>query len=251
MGRNKMKDKLKGLGIGIIIGSMVMGTTVFAGSNVKLNAVFENVKYMFDGVEKQSGQSIIYNGQLYVSANSFAKNNGKEFTYDGKNKTAWVGKKQGSFKYLSDIKYARSEKKESKFHFNKWVEVQGRAENYSGSFTIADNKYLHGIGLENLSYMSNVGVGSLEYNLNGNYKKLTAFAGIDDYSKDSDNPGTIKIIADGNEIYSSPEMMAGDMPIEINLDVTGALKLRIEFITTGEDYLSSTMIDLVEAKLFQ
>ncbi|OKP91512.1 hypothetical protein A3842_02905 [Paenibacillus sp. P3E] len=246
-----MKDKLKGLMVGLTIGSLVAGSTVFAGTNVKLNAVLENVKYMFNGVEKQSSQSIIYNGQLYVSASSFAKNSGQDFTYDGKNKTAWVGKKEGTYKYLSDLSYARTDKKDTKFHFNKWDNAGSSIPSNNGNFIIADNKYLHGIGLENLFYMSNNGTGSIEYNLNGKYKKLTGFIGIDDYSKDSANTGQIKIIADGQEIYSSPEMLGGDLPREIKLDISGVLKLRIEFSTEGEDYRSSTFIDFAEAKLFQ
>ncbi|MEK3905021.1 NPCBM/NEW2 domain-containing protein [Paenibacillus sp. FSL R7-0179] len=246
-----MKDKLKGLMVGLTIGSLVAGSTVFAGTNMKLNVVLENVKYMFNGVEKQSSQSIIYNGQLYVSASSFAKNSGQDFTYDGKNKTAWVGKKEGTFKYLSDISYARTDKAAAAFHLNKWINVGDPTKAYSGEFRIADNKYLHGIGLENLFFMSNKGSGSIEYNLNGKYKKLTGFVGIDDHSKDSENPGTVKFIADGKEIYYSSEMLGGDLPKEVNLDISGVLKLRIEFTTTGEDYRSSTMIDFVEAKLFQ
>ncbi|WP_342546274.1 NPCBM/NEW2 domain-containing protein [Paenibacillus sp. FSL P2-0089] len=98
--------------------------------------------------------------------------------------------------------------------------------------------------------MSNKGLGSIEYNLNGKYKKLTGYVGIDDHSKDSANPGTVKFIADGKEVYYSSEMLGGDLPKEINLDMSGVLKLRIEFTIIGEDYKSSTMIDIVEAKLF-
>lgn len=245
-----MKDKFKGLMVGLTIGSLVAGSTVFAGTNVKINAVLENVKYMFNGVEKQSSKSIIYNGQLYVSASSFAKNSGQDFTYDGKSKTAWVGKKEGTFKYLSDISYARTDKDAALFHFNKWAGVGDPTKAYSGAFSISDNKYLHGIGLENEFFMSNNGLGSIEYNLNGKYKKLTGYVGIDDHSKDSANPGTVKFIADGKEIYYSSEMLGGDLPKEIRLDMSGVLKLRIEFTTIGEDYKSSTMIDFVEAKLF-
>ncbi|UQZ34585.1 hypothetical protein C2I18_14275 [Paenibacillus sp. PK3_47] len=247
-----MKDKLKGLLVGLTIGSLVAGSTVFAGTNVKLNAVLENVKYMFNGVEKQMSQSIIYNGQLYVSASSFSKNSGQDFTYDGKNKTAWVGKKEGTYKYLSDVSYARTDIEGVKFHFNKWANAGDYIlDPYSGKFKIADNEYLHGIGIENLFYASNNGKGSIEYNINGKYKKLTGFIGVDDHSKDSANAGQIKIIADGQEIYSSPEMLGGDLPREVKLDISGALKIRIEFSTIGEDYRSSTLINFVEAKLIQ
>jgi len=46
-------------------------------------------------------------------------------------------------------------------------------------------------------------------------------------------------------------MLGGDLPREINLNMTGVLKLKIEFSTLGEDYQSSAMIDFAEAKLIQ
>ncbi|MFC3746968.1 NPCBM/NEW2 domain-containing protein [Paenibacillus sp. GCM10012306] len=135
------------------------------------------------------------------------------------------------------MNYARTDVNNVKFHFNKWVSAGDNILNpYTGKFTIADNEYIHGIGIENVFYMSNNGTGSIEYNLNGKYNKLTGFVGIDDHSKNSKNPGVLKFIVDGEEKYTSSEMLGGDLPKEVNLNITGALKLKIEFSTTGEDY---------------
>lgn len=47
---------------------------------------------MFDGVEKKSADhSIVYKGQMYVPTKFISQSVGKDFSYDGKNKTAWIG----------------------------------------------------------------------------------------------------------------------------------------------------------------
>ena len=91
---------------------------------------------------------------------------------------------------------------------------------------------------------------SVDYNLNGGYKKLTGFIGIDDYTRNSTNAGSIVIKGDGEELFRKDEMKGGDMPESINVDVTGVLKLQIIFesaLDRGEQ------IDIVlgEAKLIK
>ncbi|MGF9699358.1 hypothetical protein [Paenibacillus sp. MABNR03] len=45
-----MKDKVKGLVVGVLLGSLLTGATAFAGTNTKISVVMENVKMMFNGV---------------------------------------------------------------------------------------------------------------------------------------------------------------------------------------------------------
>ncbi|ASA24076.1 NPCBM/NEW2 domain-containing protein [Paenibacillus donghaensis] len=214
-----MKEKAKGLVIGVILGTMLTGTTVFAGTNTKLSVVLENVKYMFNGVHKQAAQSIIYNGQLYAPVKNIANGLNESFTYDGKSKTAWIGKKEGTFTYLDEASYARMDGNKN-IHFKKWKNPSDLR------FKIADQQYLHGIGsiLSNSFYSDNKS--SVDYNLNWKHKKLTGFIGVDDYTKDSDNSGTIIIKGDGQELYRKDGMRGGDVPIEISVDLSGVLKLK-------------------------
>lgn len=242
-----MKEKLKGIVIGTMIGAMVTGGSAYAATNVKLSVVLENIKFMFDGVHTQTTQTIIYNGQLYVPAKSIAQGVGQSFTYDGKNKTAWIGAKQGSYKYLDEISYARMDGDNSKgnIYFKNWTSPSNL------KFKIADQQYLHGIGsILDTPYNGVNHENSIDYNLNGKYKKLTGFIGVDDYTKDSENSGTIIVKGDGQELFRKDAMKGGDMPLEISVDLTGVLKLQIVFESSADD---GNQIDLVigEAKLFQ
>lgn len=242
-----MKDKVKGLVAGVLIGTMIAGGTTYAATNVKLNVVMENVKLMFNGVYKETAKTIIYNGQLYVPAKNIAQGMGQAFTYDGKTKTAWVGQKEGAFKYLEDVNYARMDgdpDAKGNIFFKNWKNPDGL------KFTIADNQYLHGIGsiLDMHSWYSDE-YNSIDYNLNGKYKKISGFFGVDDYTKNTDNTGTIIIYGDGTEIFRQDGLRGGDMPKFNTIDITGVLKLQIRFESELD---KGKQIDLVigEAKLY-
>lgn len=235
-----MKDRTKGLILGVAIGTMLTGSTVFAGTDVKLSVVLENVKYMFNGVQKQVAQSIVYNGQLYAPVKNVANGLNENFTYDGKTKTAWIGKKEGTSVYLDEISYARIDGKKEGINFKSWKNPEGL------KFTIAGQKFLHGIGsiLSGSSFSEN-NTNSVDYNLNGKYKKLTGFIGVDDYTKDSDNSGTIVFKGDGKELFRKEGMRGGDLPVEISLDISGILKLQVYFEAAETAY--NKQIDLVFA----
>ncbi|WP_410511665.1 NPCBM/NEW2 domain-containing protein [Paenibacillus sp. BR2-3] len=240
-----MKDKSKGLILGVVIGTMLTGSTVFAGTNTKLSVVLENVKYMFNGVQKQTSQSIVYNGQLYAPVKNIANGLGENFTYDGKTKTAWIGRKEGSFVYLDDISYARIDGiRKNTINFKNWTNPSGL------KFKIAGQQYFHGIGsILSQSYSSGDNINSVDYNLNGKYKKLTGYIGVDDYTKDSDNTGTIVIKGDGQELFRKDGIRGGDVATEISVDITGVLKLQVYF-EAAEDYNNHIDLVFAEPKLF-
>lgn len=239
-----MKDKLKGLFIGILIGVFAMGGTVYAGTNAKLSVVLEKVKFMFNGVEKQTSESIIYKGELYAPVKLISQGFGELYQYDGKSKTAWIGKKDGAYKYLDEMNYARIDgyNKEN-IRFKDWKYPAGL------KFKIADTQYLHGVGaVLNDSWSSEDHILSVDYNLNGKFKKFTGYIGVDDYTKNSDSNGTIVVKGDGQEIYRKDALRGGDVAAKIDIDVTGILKLQIVFETEAD----GGHIDLViaEPKLF-
>lgn len=241
-----MKDKTKGLIFGVVIGTMLTGSTVFAGTNTKLSVVLENVKYMFNGVQKQNAQSIVYNGQLYAPVKNIANGLDESFTYDGKTKTAWIGKKEGTFVYLDDISYARIDGENKKsITFKSWTNPADL------KFKIADKQYLHGIGaMLSKSVVNNDNKNSVDYNLNGKYKKITGFIGVDDYTKDSDNTGTIIVTGDGRELFRKDGLRGGDLATEISFDITGVLKLQIYFESADADYDNPLDLIFAEPKLF-
>jgi foldase protein PrsA len=92
-----MKDKVKGLIIGLSLGSLIAGSAAYA-SATQIEVVFKNIKYMFDGIEKKSsqGQGFIYNNTTYVPLRFVGEALGKKVQWDEKNQTIWFGDKKPS-----------------------------------------------------------------------------------------------------------------------------------------------------------
>src|SRR5687768_10841115 len=88
-----MKDKMKGLVIGILIGLMISGSVAYAGG-ASVEVIFKKVKIMIDGVEKQPKDgSFIYNNKTYVPIRFMGEMMEKDVKWDGKTSTIWIGGK--------------------------------------------------------------------------------------------------------------------------------------------------------------
>jgi foldase protein PrsA len=91
-----MNDKVKGLVLGLSLGVMLTGSIAYA-SGTQIEVYFKNIKYMFDGNEKnptaEQGESFIYNGTTYVPLRFVSEALGKEVAWDGDTDTIWLGKK--------------------------------------------------------------------------------------------------------------------------------------------------------------
>jgi foldase protein PrsA len=89
-----MKDKVKGLIIGLSLGSLIAGSAAYA-SATQIEVVFKNIKYMFDGVEKKTTQQgFVYNNTTYVPLRFVGEALGKKVQWDEKNQTIWLGEKK-------------------------------------------------------------------------------------------------------------------------------------------------------------
>ncbi|MDT0124187.1 stalk domain-containing protein [Paenibacillus sp. RRE4] len=73
-----MKDKLKGLVIGILIGSTITGATAFAGTPIK--AAIQKLNLYVDGTKKSNVSAITYNNTTYVPVRSMSTALGKNVT---------------------------------------------------------------------------------------------------------------------------------------------------------------------------
>ncbi|GGH17465.1 hypothetical protein [Paenibacillus segetis] len=86
-----MKDKLKGLMLGIIIGSLLTGTSVMAANGTNITVIFKKMVVYFDGIKKSSIETIVYKNTTYIPINSVGKLIGKETSIVKEN--IYIGKK--------------------------------------------------------------------------------------------------------------------------------------------------------------
>lgn len=240
----------KGFITGFICCAILTTTVAYAQDSTQIEVHFNDLKYMMDGVQKKPivNQGFIYSGTTYVPLRFISEALGKEVSWDGETGTIWVGKKLGRTSLLSTMDYARVDgaAQNDYLTFDKWNGKDETKHRYGSELTIAGSQYSHGLGIY-LGKFSD-GWGSVDYNLKANYKQIYGYLGVDDFYRNSDAEGTVRIYGDGKEIYASPALKGGDEPLRINVSVAGVLKLRIKFESNKKDDL-----DLVftEAHLVQ
>jgi len=88
-----LKDKMKGLVVGLLVGSMVTGSMAYAANSKTINGVLKELKFKLDGTDKPGANStgILYDGSVYVPVKSVGAAIGKPVSYDSKTGTVSIG----------------------------------------------------------------------------------------------------------------------------------------------------------------
>lgn len=105
-----MKDKVKGLIIGITIGSMLTGVSAYAAGGTTIKGLLQKANIYVDGSKKVTTDTITYNNTTYVPVRSISNaigekvslNNGNLFI--GKQPTAKVNQDNASKFVYNKIK---------------------------------------------------------------------------------------------------------------------------------------------------
>ncbi|MFK7692501.1 peptidylprolyl isomerase [Paenibacillus sp. HJGM_3] len=93
-----MKDKLKGLVVGLALGTMMTGSLTYAATSTDIGVYFRELKFVFDGMEKappEGQQGFIYNDTTYVPLRFVSESLGKDVNFDNDTGTIWIGKNYG------------------------------------------------------------------------------------------------------------------------------------------------------------
>jgi foldase protein PrsA len=91
-----LKDKLKGLLAGLLIGSMVTGSVAYAANSKAINVYILDLKYKLDGIEKpvSNAKGILYNNLNYVPIRAVTEAIGKDVSFDKKTGTLSISEKK-------------------------------------------------------------------------------------------------------------------------------------------------------------
>ncbi|OAS13279.1 NPCBM/NEW2 domain-containing protein [Paenibacillus oryzisoli] len=261
-----MKRLLQGFVGGFLICLVLSGTAVYAASgSTMIDVYFKNLTYLFDGVKKappQDAKGFIYNGNTYVPLRFLTEALGKEVKWDGSTDTISIGQNsvattpipttptssglEQNEKYLSELVYDTKDGDANVFlSLDDWEKFAWNTKP-GDTFKINGKMYNYGLGVHlNKSvpptyYKSG---GAVTYTLNGEYKKLTGYVGIDDSVVKSKAKGTLTITGDGKVLSVTSDVIAAVDPVALNVDITNVKTLEIRFQTNRNDYVNFVFAD--------
>lgn len=212
-----MREKLKGLVAGLLIGTTVAGGSVWAATGMRsIDVMFDNIKIYMDGelVEPKdaNGQTVepfVYNGTTYLPVRAVSNAIGKDVSWDGVEKVVYLGAKPGSTE--------------------NWLDVCGPYQYRNGTeYRLSDNKYFTMSGKK---YTNGFTLGQWDsnaealFNLNGKYNTLSFTVGHVDGKDTTDR--TLNIYLDGIIAYTK-ELKYDDVAKKVTVPLNGALQMKIE-----------------------
>ncbi|MEK4277641.1 stalk domain-containing protein [Paenibacillus sp. FSL R7-0026] len=224
-----MKDKLKGLIIGMAIGTVVTSATTYAAGGKMIEVFYSVNDIKVDHISKMPKGDLkpfLYNGSTFVPLAFMSDALGQPVKWDAKNKTVLIGEDQEETVLYpgKDIKPINTQ---SALGIYNTFEVV-----YDGA-TVTDNIGNEYSNYHTYRFSSNPDNWIYdEYYLNGQYSEFKATAGLFEKFKNSRDTLTLIITLDGKEAYSR-DFKAGDPPVEINVNLKNASKMKIQ-VSNGE-----------------
>ncbi len=205
--------KLKGLVIGILIGTIMSAT--IANAATLYNVINQGIKIVIDGqrlnptdANGKKVEPIIYNGTTYLPVRAIASALGKEVYWDGPNYTVYLGEMGGTLEYPSA--YLTENNIGKKFSNASRSQL---IDNYGNTYN------------EGLYFFGN---GTAEYLVNMKYSKLKGTLYVPK-GEDSTLSGRMQVIADGKIIYTSPEINKSSYPVQFDINITGYNNIKLKF----------------------
>lgn len=214
---------------------LVFSTVVFAARKVNITVTYDNVKVVVDGRQVQFGKDtkgkqiepFIYNGTTYLPLRAVAEALGKQVQWDKNTNTAFLG---DGMVNTGEVNVALTETIPAFSSSRvKFISKNGDKQN----FTLGGKEYNNGL-LFDTYYLPYCG--HVNYNLEGKYTNITGLLGADQEGI------TVKVdfIGDGN-LLQSYDIVSGQLPVNVNLNVTGVRLLEIKFEKIdGENLVSDT-----------
>lgn len=220
--------------LGVASTLLVSGATVaYAANSSKIEVYFENIVYMFDGVEKKptGSKGFIYDDTTYVPLRFVTETLGKKVSWQEDAKTIWIGQQPPQSVDLTDLPVSGQDEASGSLAIDSWSSA-GHNTAAETAFTINGKTYKKGIGLylHDIPYPPYIRTGgNATYTLSGKYARLTGLIGAGNSTQDDTAEGTLTMIGDGKELLSITGIAAKANPKKVDVDLTGIQELTIHF----------------------
>lgn len=253
------KDKVKGFITGAVVASLLSATVAFAAPIEQVKTIFySNIKIYIDGnqIQPKDAQGnlvepFIMDGTTYLPVRAVANAFNKAVRWDGATSSVYLGKSDVASPtvWLNEIEYFNYQVSDNGCKFEQW-----NPENDKDN---TGNTYLRGLKFTQYESYGDGNESSsqyIEYLLNQKYSKVSGkFVLHYDHRNDpgANSNSKMKIYGDDQLIYTSPVLKAGVLPINFDVNVTGVIKLKIQFENDKLDSGHSLRYGLVDVGLFE
>lgn len=231
---------------------LVASSTVYAAAKkVKIEVTYDNVKIVVNGKNVNFGkytsgntvEPFIYKGVTYLLVRAVSEALGNEVGWDNDTKTVYIGenseKPQNENKNTENLQ-AQNMPDILRPYNSDYFETVDSKNNIG--YEIAGIKGYSGYGMG--KHQSRTGYG--KFNLEGKYHHITGKLGADLVGMDKvGNAVSIKFFGD-DKLIKEYNFQTGNLPIDVDLDVTGVKDFKIEFSYTGRNY---DVIKFVDVKI--
>lgn len=197
-----------------------------------MQITYNNIKVMVDGapVALKCEPFIMKDGSIGGSLTELAKALNKDVYYDTKSATLYIGRQpSGTWCYLSDLVPLQ--------YVGEFI--MNPAE--SGKrFSIAGQDYIKGIQMYSIDDYY------IEFNLAGQFVRMTGEVGIDDDEKGNDGQADVFIYCDDALKYYKRGIEVGDFATKFSIDVTNVIKLKLRAADNiGYGYFQINWADVI------
>ncbi|MGN0135393.1 stalk domain-containing protein [Anaerotignum sp.] len=224
-----MKERLQGVIVGLLIGTLSAGTVVYAKGGIEnIQVSYENIKVYKDNVKYDlkdaSGKTVepfVYNGTTYLPLRSVASLAGMDVTWESDTKSIYLwdevsGPEKGAVDMMEVCQPTVSD------------DCTVYTKNDGESFAMSENYYISGLQFWGDSAFA-------EFDLNGKYSEMTFTIGNGEHAFASAN-WIITFTVDGKEVEEI-RLSKDEEPKNVTISLNKGSKLRID--CNGNENFSS------------
>ena len=216
--RHSARDFLAGaLTMALAVGLLTTAGAALTGKTIE---VLTGAEIYIDGVKLEPTdangnpvETFVYNGTTYVPLRAVSQSLGKAVNWDGENQRVYIGEAPGVKQYLLKV-----------------CQPYEVSDFYTqATYTMAGEKYANGFVLGRLGPKYAWAM----FNLNGQYDKLSFDVGHIDGEAMEKTQYNIYL---DDELAFSVDLSPEDMPQHYEVQLNGALKMKIETVDWGHVY---------------